>query len=204
MLFRSKILYTVVVKNTDTGVHKIFYTPKGEVATTEDAKFVNGEVTDYSIDQKLLGEQGSFAVRDGKVVFSYTKNGKTETDSEDLRPNLTIGPHLMTILRKNWDLIMKGETLQTRYGALERKETVGFKFFKIDEKVMPEFGSKPVVLIRMKSSSLVISALVDPLTFICEKDGSHLLQVTGRTQPKIQKDGKWQDLDVDLVYTYGR
>ncbi len=200
---KTKILYTVVAKNTDTGSHKVFYTAKGEVAVIEDAKFANGEVTDYSIEHKLFPEQGSFFVRDGKVNFSFTKNGKTETDSEDVRPNLTIGPHIVTVLRKNWDRIMKGETVETRYVALERKETVGFKFFKTEEKVMPEFGTKPVVLVRMKPSSFVIAALVDPLTFIYEKDGSHLLQVTGRTQPKILKDGKWKDLDVDIVYTYG-
>lgn len=199
---KTKVLYTLVSKSSEAGVHKVFYTPKGDVAIIEDAKFANGEVIEYSIEHKLFPEKGSFSVRDGKVNFTYTKNGKTEIDSEDVRPNLTIGVHLVTLLRKNWDLIMKGGTLETRYAALERKETVGFKFFKIEEKLMPEFGLKPVVLVKMKPTSMVISALVDPIIFIYGKDGSRLLQVSGRTQPKILQDGKWKDLDADIVYTY--
>ena len=53
----------------------------------------------------------------------------------------------------------------------------------------------------MEPTSLVIAALVDPLYFTVEKNGPHrVLEYVGRTTPKIERNGKWKDLDAVTVY----
>lgn len=54
----------------------------------------------------------------------------------------------------------------------------------------------------MKPSSVIISALVNPLRFGFDTEGHHLLELEGRTNVKVMVDGKWKDFDGYTVYSY--
>jgi hypothetical protein len=84
--------------------------------------------------------------------------------------------------------------------SISRAETVGFKFYK---ESYSTWHGKPVMIVTMQPSSIIIAQLVAPLHFFIEKDGQHrVLQYIGRTTPSIRRDGKWDDLDAVSVFDW--
>jgi hypothetical protein len=185
-------------KTNNTVIHRTFSYPDGKIAVEEEITLLNNKIQKMALSQKQTLEEGSLEVRDGKIYFSYTKNGKTNTDNEKLTDNLVVGGTIVPYLQKNWATVLEGKDVNVRYAALDRKETVGFKFFKVEEK---KFEGKDAIIVKMKPSSFLIAAIVDPLYFTFSSDGSDLYEIVGRTAPKIQIDGKWKDLDADIIYT---
>jgi hypothetical protein len=94
---------------------------------------------------------------------------------------------------------MKGDSVKARMAIPGRLETVGFKFTREDDE---KFRGEEVVVIKMKPTSFIISALVDPMYFRFKKDGSRILEFVGRLLPKQKIKGEWRDLDADMVYQY--
>ena len=198
----SKALFTFKrveeVKGGQTQIHNTYTAPDGGVAVVEEAQLVDGKVARFSVDQNQLGESGFLEVKNGEIHFSYTKEGKTKTDQEDLTDNFIVTPTLVPFLQSHWDKILNGDTVDTRFGVLDRRETVGFKFFKIDNEAKSTESEK--VLVKMKPTSMIISALVKPLIFVFDRKTKKLLEIKGRTAPKLKSDGKWKDLDADVLY----
>lgn len=196
---KGKLLFTATRTEKPGQIQVVFSAPDGKEAVSEEAFLSGGKLGKYLLHQKQLGHEGSLEIRDGKARFSYTKDGKTETDEEDAAPNLIVGPTTVDYLHANWDKLMAGDDVDVRYASLDRKETVGFKFFKIEDKIV---DGKPVALVKMKPSSFVIAAIVKPLIFTFDKTTKRLLELDGRTLPKQNVDGKWKDLDALIVYKY--
>lgn len=176
----------------------------GAVAAMETVDFVkkgDEEIfLSYKVDQKQIGAQGSVEVKDGKAHFSFTKDGKTKTATEKAESNFVVGSSALPYLRKHWDDISKGKTVKVRLGVVDRLETVGFEFFR-DREV--EMNGRKVYVLKMKPSSFIIAALVNPLYWYVTADGEKLLEIHGRSQVR-QKVGKdWKDLDAVTVYEYG-
>ena len=199
---KSKLLYTSVDKEEKNGDlvtgHVTFNDPQGKEAVREDYTLQNGKLIKYTLHQRQVNEEGTLEVKDGRTNFSYTKEGKTSTDDEKAVDNLVTGPVIIRYIQGHWDEIMKGDTVDVRWAALDRKETVGFKFFKMEEKQM---DGKNVVLVKMKPTSIVIAAIVDPLIIIFERDSKKLLEIKGRTLPRQMIDGHWKDLDADTLFS---
>lgn len=156
-------------------------------------------VVSFEQDQKQLGTLGKLEVRDGKIHFSFTKDGKTKTDEEKVSGHFIVTSTLVANVRNDWAKIMKGETVKVRLGVLDRLETIGFQFKK-EADTLPSGG--PGHLVKMKPSSVIISALVNPLRFGFDTEGHHLLELEGRTNVKVKVDGKWKDFDGYTVYSY--
>lgn len=179
-----------------------FHDPSGALAASEHAEIEKEKpdrVLSYTQEQKQLGAVGSVEVKDGKVYFKYTRDGKTKESSEKAQDNLVVTPTVLAYLQNRWDKIAGGETIKVRLAVLDRLETVGFEYFK--EKEVDLDGEKAIV-VKMKPSSFIIAALVDPLHFYFSKDGKHLLEIHGRTLLKRNVSGKWKDLDAVTVYKY--
>ncbi len=196
----KKLLYKytrTVSRQGDSSIAKRhFEYPDGKPAATETVTYQGGRVTKMVWEQFQVNESGQFELADGKLKFSYTKDGKTNTEEEKLEEPFVSQDEIVEHIYKNWDLLMKGGTVSIRLPVIFRTETVGFKFFKEGE-------SEGGVKIKMKPSSFVIAALVKPLLFTLKKDGDHrTIQVDGRVAPKIQEDGKWKDLDALFVMKY--
>ncbi len=196
----KKLLYKYTRTETKQGddlVTKRHYESlDGKPAATETVTYHGGRVTKMVWEQFQSNESGQFELVDGKIKFSYTKDGKTKTDEEIIVEPFVSQDEIIEHLYKNWDALMKGETVSIRLPVIFRTETVGFKFFKDGE-------SDEGIKIKMKPSSFVIAALVKPLMFTIKKDGDHrTISVDGRVTPKIQEDGKWKDLDALFVMKY--
>lgn len=176
--------------------------------TLDTNKEIVSEDVDYNKDQSLrllrlqqsqLGSDGTIEVKDGNVNFSYTIDGKTKTDHEKLKPNFIVGPTLVGYLQKHWDEIKKGDKVETRFGVVDRRETVGFQFFKDGD---TEVKGKKAIFVTMKPTSFFIAKIVKPLKFTFTADGQYLLELEGRTNFKSGSPGSWKDVDALTVYQH--
>jgi len=171
------------------------------IETIEFAKAGNDEVLRrYNMKQKQLNAEGTIELKDGKAHFTYTKDGKTKTATEKAAENFVVGSSALPYLRKHWDKIAKGEKVQVRLGVVDRLETVGFEFFRDRE---TEINGQKVYVLKMKPSSFIIAAIVNPLYWYVTADGQRLLEINGRSQVKRKVNGAWKDFDAVTVYDYG-
>jgi hypothetical protein len=200
---KTKLLFTLKRTETKTGdvtkIGGVFTGTDGKEAVTEDVTVQGAKLQKYVLKKPQINESGFMEVRGNKIHFEWTKEGKTDTDDEDYKDNLIIGPTTIEYLKNHWAAILRGDDVDTRFAALDRKETVGFKFFKIEELKQ---GDRDLVKIKMKPTSFIIAAIVKPLIFTMEKSTARLVELEGRTLPKRLDDGKWKDLDADIVYQY--
>lgn len=163
----------------------------------------SGEFERYMVMHKQLNEKWLIEKKKDRVHFrkvNFTTN-KVKTDDESWPDNFVVGPMVMDHLRTHWKKLEKGDSLKVRFGVPARLETVGFKFFKEGEEKRVISGKKvDVVHVIMKPSSFLIAALVSPIHFYIRKSDKSLVELKGRTLPRKKKDGKWKDMDVEVVY----
>lgn len=176
-----------------------FTAPDGKPVAVETAEFTAGRLQKYEQKQLQLNATGKIEVKDGKVNFTYEKDGQTKTASEKLKDNFVVGPSLVGYVEGQWAKIIKGDDVDVRLGVVDRRETVGFTFRKVKE---TDYHGQKAVVVKMKPTSFVIAALVDPLLFTFTADGTRVLELDGRTIPKRADGGKFKDLDVITVYEY--
>ncbi len=164
---------------------------------TFDAK---GAPLRYRVDHVQTGASGVVEVKGGRLHFTHrTPEGKVRKSDEKLPEIWAVGPMFIPVVRRHWDRLAKGETLQFRFAVWDRAETVGFELFKLRTERKPD--GREVVVLKLKPSNFLISALVDPLFFEMRPDGSALETMTGRTLPKREVGGRFKDLDAYIVYT---
>lgn len=203
---KKNLLYNYRSESEASGdkviVNNHFTYPDGKPATHEEITFEKDEhVSMYKQEQSQLGATGSIEIGGGKAKFTWTKDGKTKTSTEDAGSDFIVGSQIPLQIGENWASLMKGDTMKRRLAVLDRRESVGFNFSKEGE---GESDGKKSVIIKMKPSSFIIAAVVSPLHFYMSEDGQTLYEIKGRTT--VKKDlgnGKFGDLDADIVYTKG-
>lgn len=184
---------TAIRENEKTTVKREYFTTSGDLAASEKVVYQGGKVIRMELEHRQTGETGFFEIQDQKVHFQYSKGSKTKSDDEKLEGNFVSSDEIVPFLQRNWEALEKGETLSIRFPVITRAETVGFKFFKETER-------EGNMIIKMKPTSFVIAALVDPLFFKMKKEAPHrLLEVDGRVTPKKKVGDDWKDLDAILV-----
>lgn len=200
---RQKKLYTFQFKSTEKDgkedIHVLHKDLEGNVVAEEKAKVEGSKLQRYEIDHKQIEQQGLIEVKDGKVFFTKTVGGKTSTNEEKLQDTLVANANFQKFIKDNWDQIKDGKEIAFRYAVWDRQETVGFEIFKTGT---DKIGEKEVLVLKMKPSSFIIAALVKPIIFKFEADGSKLLEMNGRVVPKRKDGSTYKDLDGEVVYTY--
>lgn len=188
-------------------ISKTKYTDRsGKAVVEEEAVYEGNSVLKYTYKQNQVNEYGFIEAKNGKMIFSFNKGEKNETDEEDIVPKMIVADLLNDYFRQNWDDLMKEETIKVRFLFVERTETIGFKFFTIGER---EIRGIPVVDIKMKPSSFIIAALTDPLIFTVEKNPPHrILETFGRLPVRVsdKPDSKdrsdWHAIDAKMELEY--
>lgn len=200
---QKKILFTYVSETTSEAgldkVHSFYKDLDGNVVIDENSVLKGSQVVKVEIDQKQVEQKGVIEVKDGKVYFTKTADGKTSTKDEKLADTFVVSANFQRFIHDHWDAISAGKTVSFRYGVWDRQETVGFEIFKTGESKM---GDQPVLNLKMKPSSFIIAALVKPILFTYAADGSHLLARNGRVEPKKKDGSTYKDLDAEMVYKY--
>ena len=204
---KQKLLFTYQHASESKGdvrtVTNTYKDKDGGIAAIETVEFVKDgdreKVRRYHMSQKQLGAEGDVEVKDGKVLFTYKVDGTEKKAEEKLTDDFVVGPAVTAHLQRNWATIVKGDKVKVRFAVPDRKETVGFDYFKDREETIN--GTKTFV-IKMKPSSFLIAALVKPLYFFYTTDGEKLVEVHGRTQVKQGVSGSWKNLDAVTTYEY--
>jgi|GEM_PF-1005891 len=181
------------------------YTDKdGKELVREENTFEGGKLLRSKYSQNQVNEHGEISFKDGKAHFTFTDLKGTETDSEEVVPDMILGSMIGDHLVTHWNELMNGDSVHVRYMAIERCETIGFKFFKAGERTV---DGKTYVDFTMKPSSFIIAAIVDPLRVTLTKDEPHrIVEVAGRTPvrwPRVQppqgrKDWKAIDARIEM------
>ncbi len=185
-------------------VSRKFTDPAGTLVAEESVNYEKGQLKKLTLNHVQLQQSGFVEVTEESLNFSYTKDGKTKTSDEKRKGDLVSSDQIYAYINGHWSDLMAEKTIDIRFPVLDRLETVGFKFFKVED--ADRNGIKCIV-IKMKPSSFVIAALVDPILFYfhpteMRPDGHKLLEVVGRTLPKKKDGNKWKDLDATLKFKY--
>lgn len=181
-----------------------YFDLQGKKLMEETAEFQDNRLLKYDYKQDQTGDTGYATFEGGKIQMTYTEDGKVDHDSETHDPATVVAPMIQPLIRKRWDEIMKGDSIYVRYLAIERTETIGFKFFKDGERVVRGI---PAIEILMKPSSFIIAALVDPIHIAVMKDDPHwILETEGRTPIRMPKRepprgrSDWKAIDARVEY----
>jgi len=202
----KSVLYNYKSESDTSGdtivVNNRFTYPDGKPATHEEITFhKDGHVSMYRQEQAQLNANGTIEIGGGKAKFTWTKDGKTKSATEDAGSDFIVGSQIPLEIGLHWGELMKGDTMKRRLAVLERRESVGFSFSKEGD---GESQGKKAVIIKMKPTSFIIAAVVSPIHFYMSTDGKELLEIKGRTTVKKDKGGgSFGDLDADVVYTKG-
>jgi hypothetical protein len=195
---RSKLLFTLDRSYSADGKsgETQFKDLSGKLLVTEKMEFDGkGGLLSYAVIHHQTGTEGKVEAKGSKLVFTKGSSIK----EEDLASNWVVGPTLIPMLSARWADILKGESLKVRLASWERQETIGFELFK--DRVEKGPDGKDRIIIKMKPSSFIISALVKPLFFTMGMDGKSLDAMQGRVLPKLQDGSKWKDLDAEIDYS---
>jgi hypothetical protein len=204
----KQVLFTFhrVATNSGSSIHVVreFNLPNGTLAAREQVDYEKGQLKSFVLEELQTGAKGTLTVEsgagDGKVNFNYTEGSTRKTDSEKFLNEILVSDMVAPYIAAHWKEVMNGQTVKCRLVSVSRAETVGFKFFKDSEST---WQGKPVVIVTLQPSSIIIAKIVDPLHFVIEKNGQHrVFQYTGRTTPSIRKNNKWQDLDAVTVFDW--
>ncbi len=204
----KQVLFTFRRVATNSGstirVLREFNLPNGKLAAREQVVYEGNQLKSFVLEELQTGAKGSVTVEsaDGtpKIKFNYTEGSTKKSGSEKFLNEILISDMVGPYLASHWDALAKGAAVKCRLVSVSRAETVGFKFIKESDST---WRGKPVSIVTLQPSSLIIAKFVDPLHFIVEKDAPHrVFQYTGRTTPSIQKNGKWEDLDAVTVFDW--
>jgi hypothetical protein len=204
----KQVLFTFRRTATNSGseIHVLreFNLPNGKPAVREQVVYEGGQMKSFLLEELQTGGKGVAKVQstgsEPKISFDFTQGSIKKTGTEKFLDEILTADMVGPYLAAHFDEIEKGAVLKCRLMSLSRAETVGFKFIKESDTT---WHGKPVMMVTLQPSSIIIAQLVDSLHFIVEMDGIHrVLQYTGRTTPSIQKNGKWEDLDAVTVFDW--
>ena len=173
--------------------------PDGNLVLHETSLTRGNQIIRVEVEQKQLNQTASVEVKDGKIFFTKTVEGKTKTDSEKKRETFVMSGNFVPFIHEHWADLLAGKTVELRYGVWDRLETVGFELRKTHEE---EKDGQKLVSVKMKPSSFVIAALVNPMEMTFNADGTKLIEMKGRVPPKQKVGDTYKDLDAEVVYKY--
>ncbi len=200
--FGKKLYNLDIDVKTSEGLTKtlaVYKDMKGELAVEEKGVFRGDELISFDVDRVQTHEKGHIEVQGDKILFVYEKDGKKKTSEERLRKPLLTPANFNIFVANHWNEITNGSGMEVRFGVWFRLETVGFKIFKVGE---VQKGTQKWIQLRMKPSSFLIAALVDPLNLWYDENTKHLMELSGRVSPKILSGNKFKDLDGDVRYVH--
>ncbi len=180
------------------------FTADGKPAFHEEIQSSHGLLTSYMLQQFQAETVGKLVsngdLKNPKLEFTQTVGRKVKSDSEEpgvADGPVVIAPNLQDEIRTHWDALMKGESVEILLPVLERLETIGFKLAKKEE---TQVDGKLAVVIELKPTSFFVSLAVSPSAFYFDKENHKLLLYKGHSLMKVFRDGKWQDLEAEIVY----
>lgn len=192
-LFTQKMNYEVDetgLRSTEVNITDA----QGRIALRENSITKNGVLVSLKVEQRQLGETYEITQSGKTVIF---KRSEKKDKTEEVTDSFLSAPGLEHFILSHWKSLLEGETLYVRLGLAERADTVGLKIFKKD---LIKDGEKETVIIRMKPSSIIIAAVVDPVDLYIDSKKMKISRFKGQTFLRKNVDGKLKPLDVEIIY----
>jgi hypothetical protein len=150
---------------------------------------------DYTLHANQQGQTGQVHIENGEVSFLVRDARGERRRVEKTRDPVVVGPTLVGHIHRNLGNLRAGQKLPVRMAILDRLETIGFQ--------LQALASPPgQTRVRMTPSSIVLAALIDPVTFTFETASGKLLHLEGRVPPRVRKGDRLKDLDARVEYRY--
>ncbi len=196
---QENVWYQWTLSTSEDGSRRTteYITPDGELAASERVLLKNGELEEYTVLEHTAGRRALVRRVEDKVVFSYTKDGHTETRSEDYGEGLVVGQTLIPYIQSHWKRLMGDEDVQVRFAIFRRLRTLWLRIQKHDEQEGD--GGKRVVL-RIRPRSLILRAFVKPIYLTFSGDGRTVYNFIGRSIPLRMVNGSWKPARVDGIF----
>src|SRR5262249_23670810 len=145
----------------------------GTVVAREEIVYAAGKFVSFQLDEPLSGAHGRVTVqsdpgnpKNSRLQFEYTsESGGRKTGREDLEPDTLVNDTVGPFIASHWQRLTNGETVKSRFIAVARAETVGFKFVRETETT---WQGRRAAIIRMQPSSWIIAQIVKPLRFVVD------------------------------------
>ena len=183
-------------------VESKFFANDGKVALWEKLHYTPGKnIFDlYEFERPLSKEKATVRPENDKLHFVYDDGPEHNTAKESLEENTINREEIPTFVAANWNKLMDGDKLKSRFIVPDRAETIGFGMRKREEVT---HKGKPAVRVILFALSPFVAMIAGDTFLIFEKDGQHrLLQVDGRTPMLKQVEGKWKSFTGRVEYDY--
>jgi hypothetical protein len=82
---------------------------------------------------------------------------------------------------------------------MEYQRTVPFRFRRTDDSPYARPGA---VVLRMKIAGLILGLLIGSVDFVFDESTRRVLEVHGPSVLKVEEEGVWKNVKVDIYYTY--
>jgi hypothetical protein len=170
--------------------------PSGVIALAESATHSpDYALAEYTVHANQLGQSGTVRVDGDTITFRLVDASGTRTSVERRTGAVVTGPTLVGYVVRHLDALREDKTVSVRMAVLDRLETLGF-----DLRAVPSNPGETRV--RMKASSFLVAAVVDPVYFTFETATGKLLRLEGRVPPKVRAGDRWADFDARVEYRF--
>lgn len=161
----------------------------------------DGRVQRAKIQNKALGRTSELEVRGDKVLYRLIdKDGKVQTDADDLDENLVVPSTMMSYMRPRFSELLAGKAIQLRVAVLDRQEAYTFNVKKYREEKTPD--GQDIVVLQMSANSFIISALLDPMYFYLNPKSGEMFGFEGRSALRRREGDSYKELSVRTAYEY--
>lgn len=200
----SPVLYNIEVTRTTAGDLRTMkaVTKEGDKIVLEEIGIINtktNELFQYDINQYQTNEVGHLKFPGDKVQVEYSIAGK-ETKKEFKKPELLTGPpNYEEFIRTNFEKFKKEKSISVNFLVWDRLDTYAFKVTYLGEQ---ELNGEKSHVFKMNVDNFLIAAFVSPIKVWFTPDLTKIRKFSGRVGVKKKVDGKFKDVDADVVYTY--
>jgi hypothetical protein len=169
----------------------------------EEIGVVNTKTNDlvtYDINQFQTNETGRLKFPGDKVVIDYVVQGKEPVKKEFSKPAFLTGPpNYEEVIRANFERLKKDKSIVVNFLVWDKLDTYSFKVSYLGEQ---ELNGEKTHAFKMNINNFLVAAFISPIRVWFSSDLSKLRRFSGRVGVKRKVDGKYKDLDADVLYTY--
>jgi len=201
----SPVLFTIEVTRSLNGELKTTkaLTKENDKVVLEEIGVVNtksNELVTYDINQFQTEETGRLKFPADKVQIEYSVKGKDPVKKEFAKPALLTGPpNYEEIIRANFEKLKKDKSIVVNFLVWDKLDTYGFKVSYLGEQ---ELNGEKTHAFKMNIDNFLVAAFISPIRVWFNNDLTKLRRFSGRVGVKRKVDGKYKDLDADVLYTY--
>ncbi|GAB3484080.1 hypothetical protein [Marinomonas epiphytica] len=145
---------------------------------------------------ELANEKIEVEVVDNQVRINYTSKGKPKEAMLPLTPGTVIDAGFDAMLKKHWQNLLLGGTLEVDFLVPSRLNSYGFK---LKQKDCLEAINNSSACFSLTANSWLIRLAVDPIVLTYDLVFKRLIRFTGRSNISNEQ-GEY--LNVDIYYQY--